>query len=178
MRRRGVGKGEAFYFAPRMQQSAEMERVNIERDTDSGSNIIVASQFPVARICYKELLSRSRRIYCILSRAISSLESFWSASRMGAKEGGGGEVGEYGRNTSRRARLVSVCETLYPAWSERERHCHGSRAFFMFAFPRNNGPRPRDHASTAAVHVPRKMEGTHWTRDEKERWPHNTSTPR
>lgn len=86
-------------------QRNAIKGANIERQRRR-SNIFVASQFWSLASGTKELLSRSRRIYCIPSRAISSRGSFRSASRMRRRA-------KYGRRDSYpSARLVSEREGI------------------------------------------------------------------
>lgn len=75
------------YFAPKNATRRDKRSQNgIERDTRD-SAIISSSPVLVARIWYKELLSRSRAVYLLYPFAgnIAPLGSFRSASRMGKR---------------------------------------------------------------------------------------------
>lgn len=106
----------------------------IERH-EQRNNIFVASQFWLLASGTKSYCrDRASCIYCILSRAISSLTGVF------------GQRLAWGNTAGTRMYRIRLCETVSNAVSER-RHCHGTRAFFMFAFLRNNAPEDRDRDS-------------------------------
>jgi len=142
-----------------LTQRNAIKGVNIERHRRRNNTF--ASQFWSLASGTKELLSRSPRIYCIPSRAILSRGSFRSASRME-------RLAKYGGGT-----LIHLRKPVSNAVSERG-HCHGSRAFFMFAFLKNNAPRPRPMLVRGACPV--ENSGSTLNMRGK-RWPYNASVP-
>lgn len=137
-----------FYLTPRRNV---IKGVNVERH-QRRNNIFVVSQFWSLASGTKELLSRSRRIYCVPSRAISSRGSFRSASRMGRRT-------KYGSGT--RIHLRNPYPTPYPREGIVTVLGHFSCSLFWGITPRDRDPCQR------AVHVPWKMVGAHWTREER-----------